>query len=545
VSILFSLLKDLLIPRKPQQADARLIQDSRTADKIGQLMGLVEANPGRADLLFNLGAAFETQDPDKAFECYRQAVATAPGYYPARISLLHHLQRRCEWGNLKPAIQKIRKVVREGPATQRNHPSPFMFLALPGTTPHEQKRCAEKYIQLECPPQTVSALRDKLAFDSSRPPNEKIHIGYLSEDFRQHAVSHQMVEVIERRDRSRFHITAFSYGPDDGSRIRKRIEKAFDSFVDITDKDHEDAAREIHSRHIDILVDLTAYAGSTRSAVLALRPAPIQVNFLGYPGTMGADFVDYLIADKFIIPAELQRFYTEKVVWLPDCYMPNDRSRPLPSAPSRAECGLPENGFVFCCFNQSYKFTPEVFDIWCRLLKSVPDSVLWLSAPSPVAETNLRREAETRGVSSERIIMANKLETVEAHLARLQCADLFLDTLPYNAHATCSDALWMGLPVITCAGETFPSRVAGSMLTAMGVPELITYNLNDYHQLALDLANDRNRLDSIRRKIVANRDSSPLFDSEKFTRNLERAYVQMISQAESGATSRPVMPGGE
>jgi protein O-GlcNAc transferase len=529
VSILFSLLKDLLIPRKPQQVNPRLIQASRVAEKIDELMELVAANPGRADLLFNLGVALMAQDPDKAFDCYRQAVAVDPRYYPARINILHQLQHRCEWSDLKPAIQKFRKIVREGPATSKTQLSPFIFLTLPGTTPHEQKRCAEKFIQIECPPQIVFSLRNKLGFDSNRLPDEKIRIGYLSEDFRQHPVTYQMVEIIERHDRSRFHITAFSYGPDDESPIRKRIEKAFDSFVDITDKNHEETAREIYSRHIDILVDLTGYTGGTRSAMLALRPAPVQVNFLGYPGTLGADFVDYLIADRFVIPSELQRFYTEKVVWLSDCFMPNDRSRPQPSAPSRVECGLPENGFVFCCFNLSYKFTPDMFDIWCRLLKSVPDSVLWLSASNPIAEANLRREAESRGVSAERIIMANRLEKIEAHLARLQCADLFLDTLPYNAHASCSDALWMGLPVITCAGETFPSRVAGSLLTTMGVPELITYNLDDYYKLALDLATDRHRLDSIRSKIVANRDSTPLFDSEKFTRNLEQAYIRMIS----------------
>ena len=242
---------------------------------------------------------------------------------------------------------------------------------------------------------------------------------------------------------------------------------------------------------------------------------------------MGADFVDYLIADRFIIPPEQQQHYTEKVMWLPDSYMPRDRSCKRLPKPGRKECGLPEDGVVFCSFNQTYKFSPAIFDIWCRLLSSIPGSVLWLSASHPLARANLVREAENRGVTADRLIWAPRMNLMEDHLARVQCADLFLDTTPYNAHTTCSDALWMGLPVITCVGETFPSRVAGSLLTALGVPELITYNLEDYYTLALELATNKNKYASIRNKIIANRESAHLFDSTKFTRDLEQIYQLM------------------
>jgi predicted O-linked N-acetylglucosamine transferase (SPINDLY family) len=242
---------------------------------------------------------------------------------------------------------------------------------------------------------------------------------------------------------------------------------------------------------------------------------------------MGADFVDYLIADRFIVPPEHLGYYTENPVWLPDCYMPRDLTTRRLSAPSRKDCGLPDQGIVFCCFNQSCKISPDIFDIWCRLLKAVPGSVLWLSKSNAHAETNLTREAKNCGVNAGRLIWAPRLDLMEDHLARLQCADLFLDTSTYNAHTTCSDALWMGLPIITCVGNTFPSRVAGSLLTAIGAPELITYNLDDYYKLALDLATDNAKRARIRKKIITNRDTESLFDSELFTRNLEAAYMKM------------------
>jgi len=537
MSVLISLIKDIFARKQTKNEivsasnlDASLYEQSYWNDVISRSREMLAINPDHVDALFNLGVAYEMQKRSEAFDCYQRVLALDPQHFAAKINLLHRMQHQCEWNGLKAGINKIRKAVYETSKTRKNQFPPFIFMSLPGTTAMEQKHCAERFVQFEY--KALFPLRDKLGFKFDRMHNEKIHIGYLSADLRQHPVSFLMAETFELHDRSRFHITAYSYGPDDGSAMRKRLENAFDSFVDIQNDQYEEAAKKIYTDHIDVLVDLTGHTQNSRSGIMALRPAPIQVNYLGYPGTMGADFVDYLIADQFVVPQGHQKYYTEKVVWMPDCFLANDRTRPRLAPPTRSEYGLPETSFVFCCFNQTFKITPVVFDIWCRLLKAVPDSVLWLSANNQQAKTNLLQEARNRGVEAERIIMASKLPELGAHLARLQCADLFLDTTPYNAHTTCSDALWMGLPVLTCAGETFPSRVAGSLLTAMGVPELITYNMEDYYRLALDLATNREKLRAVRSKIIANRDTAPLFDSKRFTRNLEQAYIQMMADME-------------
>jgi len=484
--------------------------------------------PDFANAWYGLGTVLGAQQKNQeAVTCFRRTLELEPDHFAARTLMLYQLQHMCEWDDLEENIIAVRQKVLETPATSKNLLSPLAFLAIPGATAEEQKLCAERWTQGKF--QVLFSLRKKMEFEFNRTPDKRISIAYISADFRQHPVSFLMAEVFELHDRSRFHITAYSYGPDDGSTMRKRVEKSFDNFVDIRDDSYEEAAKKINADHIDILVDLTGHTQDSRSGILALRPAPIQVNYLGYPGTMGADFIDYLIADRFTIPPEKRQHYTEKVVWMPDCYQANDRTRPRPASPGRINCGLPTEDVVFCCFNQTVKITPEMFDVWCRLLKAVPGSILWLPACNPQAEGNLRREAENRGVEAGRIIMAPLLHR-EEHLARLQCADLFLDTLPFNAGTTCSDALWMGLPVITCAGDAFASRMAGSLLTAIGFPELITYNLEDYYSLALDLSTDRKKLEAIRCKIIANRDTTPLFDIARFTSNLEKAYTQMVEE---------------
>lgn len=474
----------------------------------------------------NLGIVFQIQSKlEQALESYRQAIALAPELHDAKLNLLFVSQLLCEWEGLEALGDDVRRAVREAPSNKTKHMSPFSFLAIPGSTAPEQKICAGNWAQTKC--QSVIGLQNRMGFEFKREPKQKLVIGYLSADFKNHPVSHLMARVFELHDRDHFEINAYSYGTDDGTEMRKRLEKAFDRFIDIRALSTRDASKRIFDDGVDILVDLTGYTREGRSAILALHPAPIQVNYLGYPGTMGADFVDYLIADKFVIPPEQQDNYSEKVVRLPDCFMPRDNSyRRLPT-PRRTDCGLPNDGIVFCGFNSSFKITPAMFDIWCRLLKAVPGSVLWLSKSNAHAAANLEREAERRGVTASRIISAPRIESVEDHLARLQCADLFLDTQPYNAHTTCSDALWMGLPVITCAGDTFPSRVAGSLLTAIGAPELITYNLDDYYNLALEFATDREKREKMRERIVANRDTAPLFDSRQFTQNLEAAFLHM------------------
>ena len=477
----------------------------------------------------NLGIVFQLQGKlEQALDCYKHAVALAPEFYDAKINLLFVSQQLCEWKGLGALGDDVRRAVRETPSAETNYISPFSFLALPGSTAPEQKICARNWAQIKS--RSVVSLQAKMGFEFKRESKQKLVIGYLSADFRNHPVSHLMAQIFELHDRDHFQINAYSYGPDDGTEIRKRMEKAFDRFIDIRKFSIKDASKTIFGDGVDILVDLTGYTREGRSAILALHPAPIQVNYLGYPGTMGADFADYLIADRFIVPPEQEDNYSEKLVRLPDCFMPRDNSyRRLP-APRRRDCGLPDEGIVFCGFNSSFKITPVVFDIWCRLLKAVPGSVLWLSKSNARTEANLAREAENRGVAAKRIIVAPRIDAIEGHLARLQCADLFLDTLPYNAHTTCSDALWMGLPVITCVGDTFPSRVAGSLLTAIGAPELVTYNLDDYYRLALELATDREKREKVREKITSNLDTAPLFDSRLFTQNLEAAYLHMWNE---------------
>ena len=473
----------------------------------------------------NLGGIYLNQGQlDQASACFRQVLESSPEFHQARLNLLYTKLHECNWEDLESDTEIVRRAVRELSSTLENMISPFSFLTLPGTTPLEQQICATKWAKGEYKSQNSN--RKKMLFVFERKSKPKIHVGYFSGDLRKHPVAQLMAEVFELHDRSRFCVTAYSYGVDDGSAIRKRLEKAFDHFVDMQELSDEDMAKKIYQDQTDILVDLTGYTHNTRSRILTLHPAPIQVGYIGYLGTMGGDFMDYIFADPFLIPSEDQRYYTEKVAYLPS-YQANDRQCAIAETPSRKDFGLPEQGIVFCSFNQTYKILPDVFDVWMRLLTAVPGSVLWLYASLPQAIDNLQREAQARGVSPDRLIFAGTLP-LDRHLARLKCADLFLDTLPYNAGTTASNALWAGLPVITCAGKTFPSRMAGSLLTAMGVPELITYNLDDYYALALDLATDRNRLENIRKKIVANRDTEPLFDSQLFTRNLEAAYTKML-----------------
>ena len=371
-------------------------------------------------------------------------------------------------------------------------------------------------------------LPEAMMLPRPRPrPGGRIRLGYLSADFRQHPVAALIVALIERHDRRDFEVTGYSFCARDRSAMRGRFTGAFDHFVDIDKMPHRQAAELIHENGIDVLIDLMGYTRYCRPTILAHRPAPIQVNYLGYPGTMAADFIDYIIVDPFLVPTDQQPFYTERLVHLPDCYQPSDTRRQMANpAPSRASCGLPEKGFVFCCFNNSYKLTPAFFDIWMRLLNAVPGSVLWLSERNDFVKDNLRREASCRGVAAERLVFLPRAPMPE-YLARLGLADLFLDTLPYNAGATANDALWTGLPVLTCAGETYVGRMAGAVLTAAGLPELITTSVEAYETLAFQLATEPGRLTAVRQKLERNRSTMPLFDTERFNRKLEAAYQRM------------------
>jgi protein O-GlcNAc transferase len=356
---------------------------------------------------------------------------------------------------------------------------------------------------------------------------DKLRIAYVSGDFRQHPVGVAVVELLERHDKTRFEIIGVSHGPNDASDTRARIVAAFDQFHDIAPATDHQIAGLLNGLQVHVAVDLNGLSGGCRPDIFAYRPAPIQVSYLGFAGTTGADFIDYILADATALPFDEQPFFTERIVHLPDCYHANDATRAIaPQTPARGELGLPDQGFVFCCFNQCYKIAPPVFDVWMRLLAKVPGSVLWLSDMNDLARDNLRRVAAARGIAPDRIVFAPYVVRVEDYLARQRAADLFLDTLPYNAHSTTCDALFAGLPVVTCTGNTFPSRVAASMLAAAGVPELVTHSLEDYEALALDLATDPARLQAMRRKL-ANRPTSPLFDGDRFRRGIEAAYATM------------------
>lgn len=373
-----------------------------------------------------------------------------------------------------------------------------------------------------------------------RPKKNKVHIAYLSADFHNHATSQLAVEMFERHDRERFEVTAISFGPDQQDAMRKRLMRAFDRFEDVRHLSDLEVAARCRELEVDIAIDLKAYLQDSRPGILAERCAPIQVNWLAFPGTMASPYIDYIVADRTLITPEDLPFYSEKVIWLPDSYQVNDRQRPIATdVVTRTECGLPEEGLVFCCFNNSFKIRPDTFDVWMRILKRVPGSVLWLLGESPVTTENLKREAASRGVEPNRLVFASRIPGA-AHLARHGAADLFLDTWPCNAHTTASDALWAGLPVLTRIGESFSSRVAASLLSAVGLPTLIMRTNEEYEDMAVALASRPEALASLKQRLRGNRDNCPLFDSARFTRQIEDAYQQVMQRYWSGVEANHI-----
>ena len=456
---------------------------------------------------------------EEALADYEQAFARNPGEDFLFGSYLSAKMALCRWDSLTENravyAQKIRNHLR---VTQ-----PFVALALLDD-PALHQQAAQTYVAAKCPANPEPGPISK------RPPAGKIRIGYYSADFHNHATAWLMAELFEIHDRERFEFYAFSFGPDVRDEMRERVAAAFDRFIDVRILRDVEVARMSRELEIDIAIDLKGYTQDSRPGIFAARAAPVQVNYLGYPGTMGADYIDYLIADATVIPKKDTRHFREKVVWLPHCYQVNDRHRAIsPRVFSRTELGLPEDAFVFCCFNNSYKILPEVFDRWMRILAAVEGSVLWLLADQATTETHLRRKAEMRGVRENRLVFAQRMLLAD-HLARHRAADLFLDTLPYNAHTTASDALWAGLPVLTCTGRSFASRVAASLLKAIGLPELVTDTPAAYEEKAIALARCPTALQALREKIAANRLSAPLFDTPLFARHIEAAYATMFAR---------------
>jgi predicted O-linked N-acetylglucosamine transferase (SPINDLY family) len=466
---------------------------------------------------------------DLAIASYTSALMHNPQLHHAKVHLVHQKQHTCAWQGLEKDIQQIREWVSTQPSAQI---SPFAFLAMAGTSAQEQKTCADNWVNNRY--SALIAQSKPYAF-SEVQPKKKIKIGYLSADFRLHPLAFLVSELIELHDRQQFEIIAFSYGVNDQSLARARLVKAFDHFHDIRNLSEAESAQKIHDCGVDILVDLTGFTQNSRSGIAALKPAPISINWLGFPGTMGSiklaqnqqrPLFDFILSDDFITPETSAPDYAETLALLPDCYQANDRKRPVGKIPSRETCGLPASGFVFCCFNQSFKISAEVFSLWMRLLKAQDDSVLWLLDCNTWAKQNLIREAELLGINQARLVFAPRVEIAD-HLARHVHADLFLDTNPYNAHTTCSDALWMGLPLLTCVGDTFASRVAGSLLTAANLTELITYNMQDYENKALYLLNNPEQIKLIKEKLHTSKSSVALFDTPRFTKSLENLYQNL------------------
>jgi protein O-GlcNAc transferase len=374
----------------------------------------------------------------------------------------------------------------------------------------------------------MSNLKVDFPFDKRKPPKEKITLGYLSSDFRDHPVAHLMRSLLGLHDRGAFKVACYSCGIDDGSDYRRGISKDADKFVDLHGLNHAEAAKCIWDDQVDILVELNGYTEGSRLDICALRPAPVQVSYLGFPGTTGADFMDYIIVDKIVAPAEHAPYYGECLVYLPHCYMATDNGQPVSEIlQKREDVGLPRDGVVFCSFNQGFKIDETTFDVWMTILKDVPRSVLWLQKLNQAAQKNLKNAAEDRGISADRIVFAEKLPVKADHLARLSFADLALDTLAFNGHTTTSDILWAGVPIVALQGSHFASRVSASILTAMGLPELVTHSTKDYQTVAVALAKNPEALEKVRKKLLNNLLETPLFDTPRFVRNLEKAYKEM------------------
>lgn len=437
---------------------------------------------------------------------------------PGQADVIHHWvslrQKQCAW----PIYAKLPRVSE---AFMRESTSALSMLSI-SDDPAAQLEAARRFVQKKVIA-NVPALMNPNGYGHS-----KIRIGYCSSDFCLHPVSMLTVELFELHDREHFEVYGYCWSPEDGSGLRRRVMDAMDHFTRIDQMTDEEAARHIRADEIDILVDLQGQTAGARANLLAYRPAPIQITYLGLPATTGLPSIDYVIADRFLIPESAAPYYSEKPLYMPDVYQVSDRQRAAGPKPSRESCGLPADEFVFCSFNNSYKFTPEVFGVWMNILRRVPGSVLWVLADNQWAEDNLRLEAEAHGIDYSRLIFAGRVSPVD-YLARYQVADLFLDSFPFNAGTTANDALWMGLPVLTYSGRSFASRMAGALLTAAGLGGLITYTLANYEEKAVWLANNPGECQRIRDCLGEVRESGKLFDTPLFVKNLENKIKELVA----------------
>jgi predicted O-linked N-acetylglucosamine transferase (SPINDLY family) len=501
---------------------------SRYEEALRDLDRAVELNPDDAQAWYMRGCTAGMFGLDAhVVSSFAKARELDPGIDYLLGAFVHAKADLCDWRDRDREFSQLAASIDAG----RHDCHPTIAIRLLDD-PSRQLRCAKlAATRLEAPAQAPALV--------SMPGRRKrIRVAYLSNRYYESATTYLISELFERHDRDRFELFAVSYGPEGRGVARARIARAADRFIDVRASSDRDVATLLRELGTDIAIDLMGYAGGARPGISALRCAPVQVNYLVYPGTMGASFIDYLIADRFVVPSGSEAHYSEQVVRMPECYQPNDTKRPISErTPSRTELGLPERAFVFCSFNSSYKITPATFDVWMRLLRQVEGSVLWLLARNEAVAGNLRSEASRRGIAPSRLVFAPMLP-LDSHLARHAAADLFLDSLPCNAHTTASDALWAGLPVVTCAGRSFAARVAGSLLHAIGLEELVTESVAAYEALALALARDPARLADVRAKLRINRTTEPLFDIERYTRQLEWAYDAMWTRHLRGEPPR-------
>ena len=474
----------------------------------------IDLSPGDADVYAALGMILQQlRHVDAAVQAFEKALSINPDNAAARAHLMYRLARDCEWDRLEAHKEWIPRLGVIGDPVP-----PFTLLAFEDH-PERHRLRSEKFAAA-----AFSSVRPLPAPARPAARPQRLRIGYFSADFREHATMFLIARMFEMHNRDRFSIHAYSYGREERGTMRDRALNAFDAFNDVRELGHQAIAELARADGIDIAVDLKGYTEHQRVEIFVYRPAPVQISFLGYPGTLGASFMDYLVADRIVVPNEQRKAYSEQLIFLPPSYQINDDSREIQGAnETRAQAGLPQDGFVFCCHNSTYKITPIEFDIWMDLLKRVKGSVIWLLASTQKVQPNLRAAAVNRGVDPDRLIFAPRVGPAE-HLARQPLADLFLDTFNCNAHTTASDALWAGVPLLTKVGNGFAARVAASLLHAVGMSELITTSEQDYAALALSLATDPARLAALRAKLAANRTTMPLFDSETFTRHLEQAY---------------------
>ncbi len=501
-----------------------LAELGRPGEALGSYGRALAVRPGFADALNNRGTMLtDLGRHAEASSDFERLLSVDPGYPYAAGQLMNARIHASAWDGYDAMLERLAAGIDAG----RRAVTPLVFLSL-SPSPARQLRCARIFAADRYRP-AAAGLWNGEVYDHSR-----IRVAYLSADFSGHIVASLIADLIERHDASLFEITALSFGTAASDGFRARIAAASGRFVDVRDRSDRQVAALLRSLEIDIAVDLNGYTRHGRTGILAFRPAPIQVNYLGYPGSSGTGYIDYIIADRVVIPPEAASFYSEAVIHLPDTYLPCDSTRrEAGRTPSRAEAGLPADGFVFCCFNKHFKITPPVFDVWMRLLRRIEGSVLWLPAGAGASAENLRLAAASRAVAPERLVFAPPAP-LEDHLARHRLADLFLDTSPFNAHSTAGDALWAGLPVVTWLGRSFAGRVAASLLRAAGLPELVAADLAAYEALAGALAADPARLAALRARLAASRETAAIFDMDRLCRHIESAYVAMWRRARAG-----------